>query len=86
MDFHTGGRKNISDVFIVQRPWWYLFGEPSQCGSTHGSSLSYDTLVPIIFMGNYIKPGVYKNSVEVVGIAPTISDYLGIVGRPGKPA
>lgn len=75
-------RKNNGDVFAVQKPWWYVFGKPLQYGATHGSSLTYDTHVPVIFMGRHIKPGVYKNGVEVIDIAPTISDYLGIVPPP----
>ncbi|MAN28912.1 MULTISPECIES: alkaline phosphatase PafA [Mesonia] len=47
-------------------------------GSTHGSALSYDSHVPLIFFGKGIKKGATTEQTEITDIAPTISALLGI--------
>jgi len=47
-------------------------------GSTHGSSMNYDTQVPLIFFGKGIKPGEGYQKRNITDIAPTISHILGI--------
>ena len=47
-------------------------------GSTHGSALSYDSHVPLIFFGKGIKNGATTEQTEITDIAPTISALLGI--------
>ena len=47
-------------------------------GTTHGSSHSYDTHVPLIFWGNKIPKGSTTKMVNVKDIAPTISSILEI--------
>lgn len=50
----------------------------SKTGTSHGSPYHYDTHVPLIFFGACIKPGVFKDSVNTVDIAPTIREVLGL--------
>lgn len=47
-------------------------------GTTHGSSYSYDTHVPLIFYGNKIPSKTINEPVYIVDIAPTIADLLKI--------
>ena len=47
-------------------------------GTSHGSGYSYDTHIPIIFYGKGIKKGVSKKRYEIIDIAPTMANFLGI--------
>lgn len=49
-----------------------------QTGTSHGSGYSYDTHIPIIFYGKGIKKGVSKKRYEIIDIAPTMANLLGI--------
>jgi hypothetical protein len=62
------------DVFIVMEPYWIA---PAQ-GTTHGSPFSYDTHVPMIFLGPGISPGRYNGTVAPNDIAPTLATLLGV--------
>jgi len=56
-------------------------------GTTHGSALSHDTHVPLIFFGKGINKGATTARTEITDIAPTISALLGISfpnGMTGK--
>ncbi len=64
------------DVFVVQKPYWYLFAAPLQYGTTHGSPYDYDTRVPIIFMGAGVKAGRYSTKASVYDIAPTLATLI----------
>jgi arylsulfatase A-like enzyme len=60
----------------------------SKTGSTHGSSQSYDTHVPLLFYGNGIQKGSSSKRTEIIDIAPTISSLLKISfpnGATGNP-
>jgi predicted AlkP superfamily pyrophosphatase or phosphodiesterase len=71
------------DVETLLEPYWIY----SQSGATHGSTFSYDAHVPVIFMGQGIKPGSYYMQVAPNDIAPTLAAILqvetpsGSVGR-----
>jgi predicted AlkP superfamily pyrophosphatase or phosphodiesterase len=59
-----------------------------QKGTTHGAEFSYDTHVPLLFMGWGIKPGSTVESINITDIAPTICSLLNIPfpnGCTGKP-
>lgn len=76
------------DVLLVTKPYyfWGSYGEKDS-GSTHGSPYEYDTHVPMIFMGNGIRPGTYRNNVDITDIAPTLAEVLGVaspVGNEGR--
>ena len=60
----------------------------SNGGTTHGSSYSYDTHVPLIFWGGRIPQGQTDRKVNIRDIAPTISTILGTAypnGCTGNP-
>jgi len=78
-------QKHSGDVVFVLEPAVISYPEK---GSTHGSSFSYDTHVPLLFYGTGIKKGASLTKTEVIDIAPTISALLGISfpnGCTGKP-
>ena len=49
-----------------------------ETGATHGSGYSYDTHVPIVFLGKEIKAGRSRGYVEIIDIVPTVSNLLKI--------
>lgn len=78
-------QKRSGDVIYVYNPNIISYGKT---GSTHGSSLNYDTHVPLLFFGKGIKQGHTLKRTEITDIAPTISALLGIsfpnasIGQP----
>jgi predicted AlkP superfamily pyrophosphatase or phosphodiesterase len=52
--------------------------EYEKTGTTHGSHYSYDTHVPLLFMGKKIPVGKSSQKVYITSIAPTLSVLLGI--------
>lgn len=68
--------KRNGNLVIVAQPF-YLAGESSTAG--HGSPYTYDTNVPVIFMGGEFKPGLYFNPAAPSDIAPTLSAVLNII-------
>ena len=64
------------DVLVIQRPGWMLGGYGQ--GTTHGSAWTYDTHVPIYFVGPGIKAQIIDRAVVVNDIAPTWAAMLGI--------
>lgn len=68
-------QKFSGDVLLLPNPATIMY---SKTGSTHGSGYNYDTHVPIIFYGKGIKKGVVKRHVNIIDIAPTISNLLEI--------
>jgi predicted AlkP superfamily pyrophosphatase or phosphodiesterase len=67
---------------------WYVTGlyPPFQIGYSSGTGhalpYSYDAHVPLAFYGTAFRPGVYRESVEPVDLAVTLSSLL----RTNKPA
>jgi arylsulfatase A-like enzyme len=47
-------------------------------GTDHGLAYSYDQHVPLAFYGSAFKPGVYRDQVEPIDLAPTLAVLLGI--------
>jgi predicted AlkP superfamily pyrophosphatase or phosphodiesterase len=77
--------KRSGDVVFVLEPAVISY---SKTGSTHGSSQSYDTHVPLLFYGNGINKGISSNRAAIKDIAPTISSLLKISfpnGTTGNP-
>lgn len=65
------------DVHYVLKPRW-AFGVGGR-GAVHGSPHDYDTHVPILLYGpSWIGMGRIDRPVEVVDIAPTLAELLGI--------
>jgi predicted AlkP superfamily pyrophosphatase or phosphodiesterase len=65
---------------VTLKPYWYWTGVNF---ATHGSPHDSDANVPIIFYGAGIKPGRYSRKANVVDIAPTLADIIGV--RPTEP-
>jgi hypothetical protein len=67
---------------------WYVTGlyPPFQVGyatgTGHALPYSYDAHVPLAFYGTAFRPGIYRESVEPVDLAVTLSSLL----RTNKPA
>jgi len=63
--------------------WWVMgfpppFSLSSKSGTDHGVAYSYDQHVPLAFYGPAFKPGVYREQVQPIDIAPTLAVMLGI--------
>jgi hypothetical protein len=67
-------RERAADLFIIQKPYWIA----SKDGTTHGTPFSYDTHVPVIFIGRGIRAGRYDENIRVADIAPTLAALLGV--------
>lgn len=46
--------------------------------ASHGSPRDYDTNVPLIFAGAGVRPGIHKQFVRTVDLAPTLAAILGV--------
>ncbi|WP_373497246.1 alkaline phosphatase PafA [Aquiflexum sp.] len=94
MDYLTGRKhllqmgynhKASGELLLILEPAWL---SNSYRGTTHGTGYTYDTHVPIVFMGWGIKPGQSSRYVTVTDIAPTLSMLLNIRlpnGATGQP-
>ena len=69
-------QKRSGDVIVSLQTGW-LKSHWEGGGTTHGSSYSYDTHVPLIFWGGKIPHGTTDRKVNIRDIAPTISTILG---------
>jgi predicted AlkP superfamily pyrophosphatase or phosphodiesterase len=72
-------------LYIILKPGWI---HNQSKGTTHGSGYSYDTHVPLIFMGKGVKHGASNQKVNIEDIAPTISSIINVSfpnGTTGKP-
>ncbi len=83
----TWHRERSGDVEYVLKPNWMMTSATNM--TTHGSPHRYDTHVPILFYGPaWVKPGQRDGRVEVVDIAPTLAQVLGVPApsaAEGKP-
>lgn len=69
-----------ADVIAILEPYWMF----SKRGTTHGAPYSYDSHVPVIFMGAGIKAGRYHESIAVNDIAPTLASLLDVETPSGS--
>jgi hypothetical protein len=60
---------------VTLKPYWYWTGVNF---ATHGSPHDSDANVPIIFYGAGIKPGRNTKKANVVDIAPTLAEIIGV--------
>lgn len=80
--------KRSGDIAIMLQPGWLEGEYAAHKGTTHGSGWSYDTHVPLLWLGWKIKNGSSSAPVSISDIAPTVSDLLSIsfpnatVGKP----
>ena len=74
-NFHP---KRSGDIYLVQKPYWFLYSEESVPLCTiHGSPWRYDTYVPVIFAGAGVPAQRIDRLVHPVDIASTLSAYVG---------
>jgi predicted AlkP superfamily pyrophosphatase or phosphodiesterase len=69
MDRRSGDVILILHPSYLERPWQIT-------GTTHGTGYSYDTRVPLLFYGTGVPIGESFEQVEIIDIAPTISNML----------
>ncbi|MEX2263111.1 MAG: alkaline phosphatase family protein [Bryobacteraceae bacterium] len=69
-----------ADVMILLEPYWMF----SASGTTHGTAYSYDSHVPMIFMGPGVKAGRFSRRVSVNDIAPTLAALLDVETPSGS--
>ncbi len=78
--------KRSGDVALLLEPQW--LDDYGRTGTSHGSTYSYDTHVPLLWYGWNIKPGATSEQVDITDIAPTIASFLNIMAPnacTGKP-
>ncbi len=63
------------DLVILDKPGYIEYGPT---GTSHGTTYSYDTHVPLIFFGWNIKPGETHDRKVITEIAPTIAQKMSI--------
>ncbi len=68
-------QKRSGDVIINLDPGW---AEKNGSSTSHNSSYSYDTHVPLVWYGWKIKRGSVFEKVDMTDVAPTISYFLEI--------
>jgi predicted AlkP superfamily pyrophosphatase or phosphodiesterase len=68
--------KRSGDVMVQLEPSWIASSYPT--GTTHGSTYSYDTHVPILFYGKGVKKGTSASYHTITDVAPTLSVMLKI--------
>jgi arylsulfatase A-like enzyme len=72
---YVAGRSG--DLIVSLKPYW-IFGDATTGGTTHGTANSYDQRVPLIFYGFGIRPGIYLGSASSADVAPTLAYLMGI--------
>lgn len=72
------------DLEVLFEPYWIR----GATGTTHGTPYSYDTHIPLIFMGPGVRAGRYARPAALNDLAPSLATLLdvetpsGSVGRP----
>ena len=69
-----------ADVITTLKPYW-VYGKSD---ASHGTAYSYDTHLPLVFMGPGIRPGRYNENVAMNDIAPTLATILEIETPSGS--
>ncbi|MCU0229447.1 MAG: alkaline phosphatase family protein [Bryobacterales bacterium] len=72
--------KRSGDVEVLLEPYW--IGDGSR--ATHGTPYSYDTHIPMVFMGPGIRAGYYDAKVLMQDIAPTLANLLEVEAPSGS--
>jgi predicted AlkP superfamily pyrophosphatase or phosphodiesterase len=78
--------KRSGDIALLLEPQW--LDDFSHTGTSHGTTYSYDTHVPLLWYGWNIKPGSTAEPIDITDIAPTIASFLNImtpnacIGKP----
>ena len=72
--------RRSGDLEVVNDPYWVRVAT----GTTHGTPFSYDSHIPLIFMGPGIKPGRYARSVALNDLAPSLATMLNVETPSGS--
>jgi hypothetical protein len=75
--FHPG---RSGDVEILLEPYW--IGQEK--GTSHGTPYSYDTHIPLVFMGPGIRAGRYDAAAALNDVAPTLATLLEVETPTGS--
>jgi predicted AlkP superfamily pyrophosphatase or phosphodiesterase len=67
--------RNSGDGIVVLKPFFYS----DSYRITHMTHYSYDRYVPLVFYGKGFRPGTYRQIVNMVDIAPTVSSLMGVL-------
>jgi predicted AlkP superfamily pyrophosphatase or phosphodiesterase len=70
------------NIYYELKPYVVPGEDPT--GTTHGSPWSYDTQVPLLWLGARVKRGTYSGPSTIADLAPTLSAILGIVQPSGS--
>ena len=62
------------DLEIILEPYWIRQAQ----GATHGTPYNYDAHIPLILLGQGIKPGTYADAVALNDLAPTLATLTGV--------
>ena len=65
------------DIIVVFEPYWMPYMKPP-AKTTHFTPYNYDTHVPVIFFGAGIKPGWYRDNIQVNDVAPTLAALMDV--------
>jgi len=79
--------RRSGDIAVIWQPGW-ISDSYDHKGTTHGSPWSYDTHVPMLFMGWGVGDGRASEPTNAEDIVPTVSMLLGIespIGATGDP-
>ena len=69
--------ERAGDIYIVQDLYWFNF-DRGPVAVMHGSPWSYDTHIPVIFMGPGVRSGETDRQIQPIDIAPTLAALLGL--------
>ena len=72
---HNHNPQRAGDIYLFQQPYWFMF-DRGPVAAMHGSPWSYDTHVPIMFVGPGITPVRVQRRVHPIDVAPTLSALL----------
>ncbi|MGV8993985.1 MAG: alkaline phosphatase PafA [Flavobacterium sp.] len=65
-------------IALLLQPNWFGGSYAAKAGTTHGSNYTYDTHVPLVWMGWKIKSGSTAQPFNITDIASTVCDILHI--------
>jgi predicted AlkP superfamily pyrophosphatase or phosphodiesterase len=65
-------------AWVMGVPMPFAYNATSKSIANHGAPYSYDQHVPLAFYGSAFKPGVYRDQVEPIDLAPTLAVMLGL--------
>jgi arylsulfatase A-like enzyme len=68
------------DLEIILEPFWMR----AATGTTHGTPYNYDAHIPLILMGQRIRPGEYVDHVALNDLAPTLAAILHVEPPAGS--